>query len=47
MVIADVTDVQDLEWGIKNDVDFVAASFVRKGSDVRSIVAYLERLTTK
>lgn len=38
---------QDLEWGIMNDVDFVAASFIRKGSDVRQVVAYLERMMAK
>ena len=26
-----------LEWGVKNKVDFIAASFVRKGSDVEYI----------
>ena len=26
-----------VEWGMKNKVDFIAASFVRKGSDVRNI----------
>jgi pyruvate kinase len=31
----DVTDIQ--EWGIKYDVDFIAASFVRKASDVHRI----------
>ena len=31
----DKTDI--LEWGVKNKVDFIAASFVRKGSDVEYI----------
>lgn len=31
----DRTDL--IDWGVKNKVDFVAASFVRKGSDVRYI----------
>lgn len=31
-------DVDDLlHWGVKNSVDFIAASFVRKASDVRTI----------
>lgn len=31
----DIHDIQ--EFGVKNNVDFIAASFVRKGSDVRKI----------
>lgn len=31
----DVDDI--LQWGIPNKIDFIAASFVRKGSDVRAI----------
>lgn len=28
-------DKEDLvEWGVLNEIDFVAASFVRKGSDI-------------
>ncbi len=35
-------DEDDLvNWGVKNSVDFIAASFVRKGSDVRAIRAVL------
>lgn len=31
-------DINDItEWGIKNDVDYIAASFVRKASDVHQI----------
>ena len=31
-------DVDDIvNWGIKNDVDFIAASFVRKASDVQHV----------
>lgn len=37
-------DMLDLEWGVNNEVDFIAASFVRKGSDVRQIRAFVERL---
>jgi len=31
----DIHDIED--WGIKNNVDFIAASFVRKASDVTKI----------
>jgi pyruvate kinase len=35
-------DTDDLvNWGVKNKVDFVAASFVRKGSDLDHIRAVL------
>jgi len=30
-----------LEWGVKNNVDFIAASFVRKGSDIEYIRSVL------
>lgn len=40
-------DKQDLQWGVENDVDFVAASFVRKAADVRSVIVHLERLMAK
>jgi len=31
-------DINDItEWGIKNNVDYIAASFVRKASDVHQI----------
>jgi len=40
-------DKRDLEWGVDNDVDFVAASFVRKAADVRSVIVHLERLMAK
>ncbi len=32
---------------MQNDVDFVAASFIRKASDVRSVIVYLDRLLAK
>ncbi len=35
-------DKSDLLFGIEKDVDFVAASFVRKGEDVRGLRAFLE-----
>jgi pyruvate kinase len=31
----DISDIQ--EWGIPNTIDFIAASFVRKTSDVHKI----------
>ena len=37
-------DIDDIvNWGIKYDVDFVAASFVRKASDVEYIREVLEK----
>lgn len=35
-------DRRDITYGIKNDIDFVAASFVRKAADVRAIRAFVE-----
>ena len=35
-------DAKDIEFGIENGVDFIAASFVRKGSDVLEIRRILE-----
>ena len=40
-------DRADLLWGVANDVDFVAASFVRKAKDVDAIRALLEEETRK
>ena len=41
-------DKDDMLWAIRNNVvDIVAASFVRKGGDVRSIKAHLERCIMK
>jgi pyruvate kinase len=41
-------DKEDIMWAIeKNNIDIVAASFVRKGSDVRSVKAYLERCISR
>ncbi|KAJ1385802.1 pyruvate kinase, partial [Ochromonadaceae sp. CCMP2298] len=37
-------DKEDIKWGITNDVDFIAASFVRKASDVSEIRAYCAEL---
>ena len=30
-------EVDLVEWGIPNDIDFIAASFVRKGQDLENI----------
>ena len=30
-------DKEDIKWGVENDIDFIAASFVRKASDVHEI----------
>jgi len=35
-------DISDIKFGIENDIDFVAASFVRKASDVLAIRRILE-----
>ena len=34
----------DIKWGIENDVDFIAASFTRKASDIREIKDYVSSL---
>lgn len=36
-------DKEDIKWGIKNSVDFIAASFVRKASDVVEIRDYVQQ----
>ncbi|MBE9387972.1 pyruvate kinase [Vagococcus salmoninarum] len=36
-------DAADIEFGIQNDVDFIAASFVRRASDVLEITRILEK----
>lgn len=36
-------DAADIEFGLKNDIDFIAASFVRRPSDVLEITEILER----
>ncbi len=35
-------DIEDIKFGIKNDVDFIAASFIRKVEDVTNIRKVLE-----
>ena len=36
-------DISDIEFGISQGIDFIAASFVRKVSDVLAIREVLER----
>lgn len=36
-------DKQDLKWACEMGADFVAASFIRTGGNVRSVIAYLDR----
>jgi len=36
-------DIEDLKFGIENDVDFVAASFIRNASDITGIKKILEK----
>jgi pyruvate kinase len=36
-------DRRDLEWACKVGADFIAASFIRTGANVRSVIAFLER----
>ena len=40
-------DKQDIIWGIKNDIDYIAASFVRKPSDVTEIKDFVASLMEK
>ncbi|CAM9582084.1 unnamed protein product, partial [Ascophyllum nodosum] len=40
-------DKIDITYGIENDIDFVAASFVRKADDVRSIRKFIEEVHKK
>ena len=37
-------DKADIKFGVENDVDYIAASFVRKAADVREIKEYLKGL---
>jgi pyruvate kinase len=36
-------DKRDLKWACEVGADFVAASFIRTGANVRSVIAYLNR----
>ena len=40
-------DIEDLEFGIKNDVDWIALSFVRKASDIQAMRDILNRNNAK
>src|SRR5690606_30670516 len=40
-------DIEDLEFGIKNDVDWIARSFVRKASDIQAMRDILNRNNSK
>ncbi|GAB9468793.1 hypothetical protein Gpo141_00006100 [Globisporangium polare] len=40
-------DKQDLDFGVKNDVDFIAASFIRKASDVVQIKEFVAGCVAK
>jgi len=37
-------DKEDIVYGIKNDIDFIAASFVRKGQDVKDIQQFVKEI---
>lgn len=36
------TDMEDIRFGIANDVDYIAASFVRSASDVKELRSFIE-----
>ncbi|CAH0513826.1 unnamed protein product [Peronospora belbahrii] len=40
-------DKRDLDWGVKHDIDFIAASFIRKASDVNEIRSYVDECVKK
>jgi len=40
-------DKTDINWGIKNDIDFIAASFTRKASDIKEIRNYVASLMSQ
>jgi len=40
-------DLKDLEFGIKNDMDWIALSFVRKAYDIQSMRAILDKNNSK
>lgn len=40
-------DRRDLEWACKVGADYIAASFIRTGGNVRSVIAFLERCIEK
>ena len=36
-------DKRDLKWACEMGADYIAASFIRTGANVRSVIAYLNR----
>ena len=40
-------DKIDFQWGVENDVDFIAASFARRASDITEIRSYIADLMAK
>ena len=40
-------DIADLEFGIKNDVDFIALSFVRRPEDIKALRTILDKKKSK
>ena len=38
-------DADDIRFGLDNDIDFIAASFVRKAQDVLNFVKFLKKRT--
>lgn len=40
-------DRVDLEWAMKQDVDYIALSFVRKGSDCREVKNLIKKMNTR
>ncbi|TDH74279.1 hypothetical protein CCR75_005070 [Bremia lactucae] len=40
-------DKCDLDWGVQQDIDFIAASFIRKASDVDEIRAFVDKCIQK
>ena len=38
-------DIEDIRFGVENDFDFIAASFIRKASDVKDIKKVLEEFS--
>ena len=40
-------DREDIRWGVQNDIDYIAVSFVRKPQDLHDIRKYLSELYTE
>lgn len=41
------TDKEDIKFGVVNDIEYIAASFIRKASDVEKIKKYIDSLKGK